>query len=107
MKFHLHDSASRKSSEYFRKIKEAIINRINLQFDNPIEIGESLKMENKFVFENPKIKSSTSDDAGIRAQENLMFMEEHTINFTIFNQSAVTARENCAWPSKKFQIWNL
>ena len=75
MKFHLHDSASRKSSESFRKIKEAIVNRINLEFDNPIEIGESLKTGTKFVFEKPKMQVSTSDDAGIRAQENLMFMD--------------------------------
>ena len=72
MKFHLHDSESRKSSESFRKIKEAIVNKVNLSFDNPIEIGKSLKTGIKFVFEKPEIETSTDDEAGIRAQENLI-----------------------------------
>ena len=57
MKFHLHDSASRKSSESFRKIKEAVVNKINLvEFDNQIEIWERLKMQGtKFLLEKPML----------------------------------------------------
>ena len=38
LKFYLHDSAGRKQSESFGKIKEAIINKIQRMFDHPLEI---------------------------------------------------------------------
>ena len=60
-------------------------------------------MGTKFVFEKPKIQSSTSDDAGIRAQENLMFMEEYKINFTIFRQSELKFKEQ--WVKAYALIW--
>ena len=104
MKFHLHDSESRKSSESFRKIKEAIVIKINVSFDNPIEIGESLKTGVKYVFEKPTIEKSTNDDdAGIRAQENLMYLEEYKINFTIFRQSEIKFKEQ--WIKAYALIW--
>ena len=56
LKFNLHDSVQRKSSESFGKIKEAIITKIYLEFDNPIEIAESLKVGTKNVFKKPDIK---------------------------------------------------
>ena len=63
MKFHLHDSESRKSSESFRKIKEAIVNRINLvEFDNQIEIWERKMQGTKFLFEKPMLVINYIDD---------------------------------------------
>ena len=103
MRFHLHDSARRKSSESFRKIKEAIVNKVNSSFDNPIEIGESLKTGIKFVFEKPEIETNYDDEAGIRAQENLMFLEEYKINFTIFGQSEIKFKEQ--WIKAYALIW--
>ena len=87
LKFNLHNSVQRKSSEYYGTIKEAIITKIHLDFDNPIEIAESLKVGTKIVFAKPKLESSISGDVNVKAQENLMFMEEYKINFTIFRQS--------------------
>ena len=68
MKFHGHDNASRKSSESFGKIKEAIVAGINLvEFDNPIEIWESLKMQGtKFLFEKPKLVINFIDDVDVK-----------------------------------------
>ena len=93
LKFNLHDSVNRKSSESFGKIKEAIITRINLEFDNPIEIADSLKMGTKIVFVKPKLENSLSDDVDVKVQENLMFMEEYKINFTIFQQLELKFKE--------------
>ena len=62
LKFNLHDSVQRKSSESFGKIKEAIITKIYLEFDNTIEIVESLKVGTKIVFVKPKLESSISGD---------------------------------------------
>ena len=53
IKFHLHDSMQRKSSESFGKIKEAIITKISLEFENPIEIVESLKTGTQILFRKP------------------------------------------------------
>ena len=68
MKSHLHGSTIRKSSESFGKIKEAIVAGINLvEFDNPIEIWESLKMQGtKFLFEKPKLVINFIDDVDVK-----------------------------------------
>ena len=67
MKSHLHGSTIRNSSESFGKIKEAIVAGINLvEFDNPIEIWEGLKMGTKFLFEKPKLVINSSDDVDVK-----------------------------------------
>ena len=104
LKFNLHDSVNRKFSESFGKIKEAIITRINLELDNTIEIADSLKMGTKIVFVKPKLESSLSVDKDIKVQENLMFMEEYKINFTIFRQSELKFKEQ--WVKAFVLIWD-
>ena len=60
---HLHDSKSRKSSKSIRKIKEAIVNRINLvKFDNQIEIWERKMQGTKFLLEKPMLVINYIDD---------------------------------------------
>ena len=52
-KFYLHDSAQRKTSESFNKIKEAIITKIQKTFDDSIDVVESLEKKTKKVYEEP------------------------------------------------------
>ena len=43
VKFHLHDSAQRKTSESFNKIVDAIVTRIQKTFEDSIDIVTSIK----------------------------------------------------------------
>ena len=54
MKFYLHDSAARKSSESFGKIKESIILRIQKSFEEHIFLTESIISKTKKVFPSQK-----------------------------------------------------
>ena len=53
MKFYMHDSAQRKSSESFGKIKEAIILKIQSTFESPVDIVKSLRDGTKKMFNKP------------------------------------------------------
>ena len=85
MKFHLHDSAARKSSESYTRIREAIILKIQKTFDDSIVLTESIISKTKKVIAKPKLKRSArgvTDD--LYAVENDTFMEEYKIYFTIY-----------------------
>ena len=104
VKFHLHHSMQRKSSEYFGKIKEAIITKINLEFDNPIEITESFRMGTENMFSKPVLQKGVGGDDEIKAEENMMFMEGYKINFTFFPQSELKFKEQ--WVKAFALIWD-
>ena len=86
LKFYLHDSQLRKSSESFTKIKEVIITKIKKSLENPNTIVESLLLDLKKVFIKPKKQETTEANLATRDMENSMFMEEYKIDFTIFWQ---------------------
>ena len=80
MEFYLHDSASRKTSESFGRIKEAIILKIQKSFEDPIYFSESIISKKKKTFTKPeKTKNTLGDTAELAAEkraENDMYLEE-------------------------------
>ena len=52
LKFYLHDSAQRKTSESFNKIKEAIITKIQKTFEDSVDVVESLEKKLKKSMKN-------------------------------------------------------
>ena len=90
MKFYLHDSAARKSSESFGKIKESIILRIQKSFEEHIFLTESIISKTKKVFSKPERGKSTlavtAANADERALENETFLEEYRIDYAIFRK---------------------
>ena len=80
-KFYLHDSAQRKSSESFGKIKESIIMKIQNTFVNPIAIAESLSLGVKKIYNKPVMRRSNDANASIREDENTQFLEEWKLDF--------------------------
>ena len=83
-KFYLHDSAQRKTSESFGKIKESIIMKIQNTFDKPTAIAESLSSGTKKVYNKPVKKRSNDDDDDIREGENALYLEEWKIDFLFY-----------------------
>ena len=51
LKFHLHDSTQRKSSESYGKIFDAIIVKIQKSFDDSLDIVTSIETKTKKTFE--------------------------------------------------------
>ena len=62
MKFYMHDSAQRKNSESFGKIKEAIILKIQTTFESPMDVVKSLRDGTKKAFDKPTLTKSTDED---------------------------------------------
>ena len=93
IKFHLHNSQQRKSSESFTKIKEAIITKIKKQYKNPNPIVESFSSNYKKTFTKLKKQESTETDADAKNTENTMFMEEYKTNFIIFRKKEIRFQE--------------
>ena len=53
LKFYLHDSAQRKTSESFNKIREAIITKIQKTFEDSVDVVASLEAKAKMSMKNP------------------------------------------------------
>ena len=53
MKFYLHDSDKRKTSESFGKIKETIVLKIQKSFEDPIYLSELIINKCKKIFTKP------------------------------------------------------
>ena len=60
-KFYLHDSAQRKTSESFNKIKEAIITKIQKMFDDSVGVVASLESKTKKVYAEPDVPDAATD----------------------------------------------
>ena len=84
MRFHMHDSAQGKTSESFGKVKEAIILKIQKTFDDPIAVVQSIADNTKKIFKKTEIQKSISDDPATKVMENMIFLEEFKIDFTIY-----------------------
>ena len=54
LKFHLHDSAQRKTSESFNKIVEAIVTKIQKTFDDSVDLVTSIEQKTKKVYAEPE-----------------------------------------------------
>ena len=57
------NSAQRKTSESFAKIKEAIISKIQKTFEDPIAIAKSIVGSEKKFFKKTELKKCLSNDA--------------------------------------------
>ena len=61
LKFYLHDSANRKTSESFNKIREAIITKIQKTFADSVDVVASLEAKTKKVYDEPNIPEATTE----------------------------------------------
>ena len=108
MKFYLHDSAARKTSESFGKIKESIILKIQKSFEEHIFLTESIISRTKKVFNKPSRGKSTlaatAANADERALENETFLEEYRIDYAIFRKEEKKYKE--AWVKAYALIWD-
>ena len=86
-KFYLHDSAQRKQSENFNRIKEAIILKIQKTFNDPKRITESLVQMAKHVFTEPTPgnRLSAGTDAE-QAWDNKCALKKYAIDYQEYKQ---------------------
>ena len=107
MKCYLHDSAARKASESFGKIKESIILRIQKSFEEHIFLTESIISKSKKVFSKPERGKSTlavtAANSDERALENETFLEEYRIDYAIFRKDEKKYKE--VWVKAYALIW--
>ena len=104
MKFHMHDSAQRKTSESFGKIKETIILKIQKTFDDPMDIAESIRNNLKKVYKATELVKSTKGPGDEKNLENMLFLEQFKIDFTIYRSEA--KRFDGAWVKAFALIWD-
>ena len=104
MRFHMHDSAQRKTSESFGKVKEAIVLKIQKTFDDPIAVAQSIADNTKTIFKKTEIQKSVSDDPATKVMENMIFLEEFKIDFTIYRQECKRFDET--WVKAYALIWD-
>ena len=104
MKFHMHDSQQRKSSESFHKIKESIVTKIKSTFENPAMIAESIRSMTLAVLSEPELKASTKVDAAEKALDNKMREMKWKIMFEIHMKDRRTFDEN--WVKTYALIWD-
>ena len=83
-KFHMHDSAQRKTSESFGKIRDAIILKINKTFDAPLEVVESIRTGAKIIPNEPTLVSSTAADPLVKQAEDALNLEKWKIEFSFY-----------------------
>ena len=84
-KFHMHDSAQRKTSESFGKIRDAIILKINKTFDTPLEVVESIRTGAKLIPNEPELVSSTATDPLVKQAEDALNLEKWKIEFSFYH----------------------
>ena len=108
MKLYLHDSAARKTSESFGRIKESNILKIQKSFEDLIYLSQSIINKQKKTFTEPiKIKSTlgdTEDVAAEKALENDMYVEEWKIDFAIYRKDE--RKFDKAWVKAYALIWD-
>ena len=104
MKFHMHNSVKRKTSESFRNIKEIIYLKIQKTFDDPMDITESIRNKNNKAFEKTKLVISTSTEADVKTMENMFFMEDFKIDFIIYRSEC--KKFDGAWIKAYALIWD-
>ena len=83
-KFHMHDSAQRKTSESFGKIRDAIILKINKTFDAPLEVVESIRTGAKIIPNEPTLVSLTAADPLVKQAEDALNLEKWKIEFSFY-----------------------
>lgn len=102
--FYLHDSAARKTSESFGRIKVSITLKIQKSFEKLIGISESIIGKVKTKFSKPDITKRTAGDADVNLAENAMFLEEWKTYFSIYRNDG---RKFCeAWVKAYALIWD-
>lgn len=94
MKFHMHDSQQRKSSESFHRIKESIVTKIKTTFENPAKIAESINSMTLAVLSEPELTASTKTDAAAKELDNRMLEMKWKIMFEIHMKDQRTFDKN-------------
>ena len=81
LKFHMHDSALRKNAEFFGKVKEAIVLRIQKTFTNGRDLSECLWDGTEKVFNEPILQRAINEDADTMAFQQKMYDMKWQINY--------------------------
>ena len=104
MKFHMHDSQQRKSSESFHRIKESIITKLTGILEHPAKIAESIRTMTPIALSAPELKASTKSTAEEKELDNRMLEMIFKINYErhMINQQAL--EEN--WVKTYALIWD-
>ena len=61
LKFYSHDSAQRRTSESFNKIREAIITKIQKTFEDSVDVVASLEAKAKKVYAEPTVPNAATE----------------------------------------------
>ena len=77
LKFHLHDSDARKTSESFEKIKETIVLKIQKTFEKNANLATSIETGVRHEYAAPMMRTSTHDTPEVAARENRMYEIEY------------------------------
>ena len=105
LKFYLHDSAQRKTSESFNKIKEAIITKIQKTFEDSVDVVESLEKKTKKVYEEPDFpNAATEGTPEARARKDRMSEKKWEILFQIYQDEV--KKFDALWIKTYALIWD-
>lgn len=82
MKFHLHDSAQRKTSERFNKIVDVIVTKIKRKFGDSVDIVASIENKAKKVFIGPVVTKAATEGTDVeRARKDRLSKKKWEIMF--------------------------
>ena len=105
LKFHLHDSTQRKTSESYNKIVEAIITKMQKTFDDLIDIVNSLETKTKKVFTEPTAAdAATSGTDAQKARKDRLAEKKWEILFNHYQDKVETF--DSLWVKTYALIWD-
>ena len=105
LKFYMHDSAQRKQSESYGKIKEAIITKIQKTFDDSVDLVASLETKTKKIYTEPQAEDPASEGtAEVRARKDRLAEKKWEILFNRYQDKV--DKFNGLWIKAYALIWD-
>ena len=105
LKFYLHDSANRKTSESFNKIREAIITKIQKTFADSVDIVASLEAKTKKVYDEPNMPEAASEGTDAeKARKDRLAEKKWEILFTRYQDKI--EKFDALWIKAFALIWD-
>ena len=104
-KFCLHDSAQRKTSESYGKIKEAIITKIQKAFNDSVDLVTSLESKTKKVYSEPEVgEAATTCTPEQKARKDRLAEKKWEIMFNRYQDKV--EKFNNLWIKAYALIWD-
>ena len=105
LKFYLHDSANRKTSESFNKIRDAIITKIQKTFADSVDVVASLEGKTKKVYDEPSMpEAATEGTDAEKARKDRLAEKKWEILFTRYQDK--TEKFEALWIKAFALIWD-